>query len=115
MMFENGHPNVTLEQLAGLQILPAAFHRRGHRPEQRPGCLDGHVPLARGGVIAREYLLRQAGHHRGMHLPCGWSKPHPGVFVRDIGGELSEPEVSCQCGGVVSRIFGPWSAGCPCS
>ena len=80
MMFENGHFIVTLEEWRGFKSRHESSKMyQSHLIDElidreKCGCFpDWFVPLAPGVMIAGDELLRQAGHHRGMHRPRGWS------------------------------------------
>ena len=90
MMFEEGHPNVTLEDWQAfihwqnsLKGFPSRLiDEMIDRDEAR--LPKWFVPLARGVAIASDALLREAGHRDGLHRPRGWRETSPQYFVRDL-------------------------------
>ena len=95
MMFEEGHPIISLKDWQGFKswqkfqigfpshLIDEVIDRNG------TGLLDWFVPLARGGAIASDALLRQAGHHPRMYRPRGWregSRDYYCQVIRDQGG-----------------------------
>jgi hypothetical protein len=78
MVFEHGHPNVTLKDWQGFkswqksqEVLPShLIDEVVDRNET--GLPDRFVPLARGGAIASDHFLHQAGHYHGKRRPPGW-------------------------------------------
>ena len=89
-MFEQGHPNVSLSDWQA--FIATETSRRSLIGEvvdrSECGCLpDWFVPLARGVAIASDALLRQAGHHDGMHRPRGWREVDRHCYRQLLGGE----------------------------
>lgn len=100
MLFEDGHPNTSLRDWEKFRSDYETL-----RNEDRPSLIeeiidrsetdfpDWFIPLARGGAIASEALLRKAGHLPGWPPPSGWLHPEPDVYERVMGpnGILAPP------------------------
>ena len=90
MMFEEGHPNVTLAEWQGFKSWQKSCPSRlidELIDRDECGCFPNwFVPLAPGVMIASDELLRQAGHHRGMYRPRDWRPLCPDSYKKVIGG-----------------------------
>jgi len=101
MLYEDGHPNVTLSEWQGFSAWQKYLKEfPPHLVDEvidrhKCGCLpDWYVPLARGVVISSDALLRHAGHCPGMHRPRGWREVSSDCYSQVIGNMgLSWPDV----------------------
>lgn len=90
MFYDEDHPNVALSEWAAFKASETARQSLITEVVDRRDCgffADWLVPLARGAAIASHALLRQAGHHNGMHRPRDWRKVSRHYYSRRIGGE----------------------------
>ena len=90
MMFEEGHPNVTLSDWQAFKASetsrPSLIAEIVDRRDC--GCLpDWFVPLARGVAIASDALLRRAGHRDGVRRRPGWREVDRHCYRQLTGGE----------------------------
>jgi hypothetical protein len=91
MIFENGHADITLHGwqefrqwvLPSVAGWPSIFEEVIDRSEI--GLPAPFIPLARGGAIANDLLLRRAGYVPGSNRPRGWTKIHCDVFYSNVG------------------------------
>jgi hypothetical protein len=63
-----------------------------------PGLPPWFLPLARGGAVASDHLLRRAGYHPGSHPPVDWKKIHRDVFVKYTDGKKLMVRGGCKKG-----------------
>jgi len=97
MMFEEGHPVVSLEDWKKFKqwVLPRLAEKVLDR-----ASLDfppWFLPLARGAIVPSQRLLSEAGYIPGSRRPRGWIKngeeygkfltpPDDGLIIRNCGG-----------------------------
>ena len=88
MMFEEGHPIISLSAWKGFCAWEKSLKGFPSRlidemvDRNECGCLpDWFVPLAYGVAIASDALLRKAGHPDGLYRPRGWQEARPRLLL----------------------------------
>jgi hypothetical protein len=96
MMYEDGHPDVTLSDWEKFCNEFSHYLIEEVLDRHEANLPTWFMPLARGGAIASDELLRQAGYRHGKYRPRGWLEFYPDYFRFPLTFESSLLVRGCE-------------------